>query len=489
MFDLRMVDVAISLALVYMMMAGIVSGLQEWLSNFLDLRGRHLMKGLASLLHQEAQHLQLKKALVQREAAEQALTAQARADWLANRQAEQLQRAAQATAPTDTRQEPDLGSLLASIPAEPPVDEARIQAAAAPADATSATEPTQPAIDPATPLEATPEAPSEAPPEGAPTAPSAAPQTPITAPTAPAREVYGAEPPQADDFYMHPLINALRDGQRLPSYIPPATFALVFADTLVQRYNPELAANRSTPLSADEHLLALRDTVAKIPPYHPLRRSLEVILANVPQRAEAIQHALELHYGRVMDRVSGWYKRHVQKLAFVIALAITVALNVDTLAIVQHLNTHPASAAALADKVEVRLAQLTPEQTAAAAALPPASAASTTLGDLRKQVADLHDSGLPMGWQGLASWYVLPPSQWHTPDWAWWHNFLLRWEVLIKLLGWFITAAAATLGAPFWFDLLSRMVSLRSAGKEAVAALQPPPPPPAAGQPPAPPAA
>ncbi|MFM2328941.1 MAG: hypothetical protein RLZZ494_1044, partial [Pseudomonadota bacterium] len=33
MLDLRMVDVAISLALLYMMMAGFVSGLQEWLSN------------------------------------------------------------------------------------------------------------------------------------------------------------------------------------------------------------------------------------------------------------------------------------------------------------------------------------------------------------------------------------------------------------------------------------------------------------------------
>jgi hypothetical protein len=38
-------------------------------------------------------------------------------------------------------------------------------------------------------------------------------------------------------------------------------------------------------------------------------------------------------------------------------------------------------------------------------------------------------------------------------------------DVLALLLGWLITAAAASLGAPFWFDMLKRVVSVRSAGK------------------------
>ena len=33
------------------------------------------------------------------------------------------------------------------------------------------------------------------------------------------------------------------------------------------------------------------------------------------------------------------------------------------------------------------------------------------------------------------------------------------------VLGWFITALAATLGAPFWFDLLNRFVNIRASGK------------------------
>jgi hypothetical protein len=38
-------------------------------------------------------------------------------------------------------------------------------------------------------------------------------------------------------------------------------------------------------------------------------------------------------------------------------------------------------------------------------------------------------------------------------------------DVLALLLGWLITAAAASLGAPFWFDMLKRVVAVRSAGK------------------------
>jgi hypothetical protein len=52
----------------------------------------------------------------------------------------------------------------------------------------------------------------------------------------------------------------------------------------------------------------------------------------------------------------------------------------------------------------------------------------------------------------------------------------LRW---ITPLGWLITAMAALMGAPFWFDLISRLVPLRGNGKPAAgsAPIAPPPPP------------
>jgi hypothetical protein len=37
-------------------------------------------------------------------------------------------------------------------------------------------------------------------------------------------------------------------------------------------------------------------------------------------------------------------------------------------------------------------------------------------------------------------------------------------DILLRLLGWLITAAAVSFGAPFWFDALSKLGSLRTAG-------------------------
>lgn len=38
-------------------------------------------------------------------------------------------------------------------------------------------------------------------------------------------------------------------------------------------------------------------------------------------------------------------------------------------------------------------------------------------------------------------------------------------NVLAMIFGWLITSAAASLGAPFWFDTLKRVISVRSSGK------------------------
>ncbi len=40
-------------------------------------------------------------------------------------------------------------------------------------------------------------------------------------------------------------------------------------------------------------------------------------------------------------------------------------------------------------------------------------------------------------------------------------------EILKTLLGWLITAAAVSLGAPFWFDLLGKVANLRGDGGKA----------------------
>ena len=64
---------------------------------------------------------------------------------------------------------------------------------------------------------------------------------------------------------------------------------------------------------------------------------------------------------------------------------------------------------------------------------------------------------------------------WRREIWKDWRRFPIGWkelpaglmEFLKTLLGWLITAAAVSLGAPFWFDLLGKVANLRGSGGKA----------------------
>ena len=64
-------------------------------------------------------------------------------------------------------------------------------------------------------------------------------------------------------------------------------------------------------------------------------------------------------------------------------------------------------------------------------------------------VDSLEELQLPIGWA---------VEQQPDDGWDW---FLTVWR---KAIGLVLTAAAVTLGAPFWFDLLGKVARVRSAG-------------------------
>jgi hypothetical protein len=50
----------------------------------------------------------------------------------------------------------------------------------------------------------------------------------------------------------------------------------------------------------------------------------------------------------------------------------------------------------------------------------------------------------------------------------------INWWWILKVLGLAFTAIAASLGAPFWFDLLNKFITVRSTGKAPEEAPKPP---------------
>jgi hypothetical protein len=200
------------------------------------------------------------------------------------------------------------------------------------------------------------------------------------------------------------------------------------------------------------------------------QKVLNVILKGA-QSAEEERERIEKWFDDAMDNVSGWYKRKSQWVIVAIALIVTLLLNVDAMLILQHLNTQ----SALRDTVVAQAKGFADSRSAAVrvtAAGEPAAAnvnAAPVPGmaeDARTLGAELDKLKLPIGWYlpsqaagngSLTAFRNENRLVLQTTGWADTLNF--------HIVGWLLTALAASLGAPFWFDTLNKFMAVRAAGK------------------------
>lgn len=217
----------------------------------------------------------------------------------------------------------------------------------------------------------------------------------------------------AKKLYAHPVLNALirpvsrNKKPRYPAYLPARVFASALLDF------DGTGAKRS-----------VEDAINAVPSAQA-RRALTTLWVDANGDAVAFRRAVESWFDDAMERVSGWYRRRVHIVMWVLAVAVAAVLNVDTIRIADHL---------WKDKT-VR------EVVVARSQNPPPSAGTS--------VETLKELEIPIGW----STETRPRG---NRDW-----FVTAWAKTIGLL---LTAAALTLGAPFWFDLLGKVARVRSAG-------------------------
>jgi hypothetical protein len=215
-------------------------------------------------------------------------------------------------------------------------------------------------------------------------------------------------------FYEHPLIEALSAKGKRPSYIPSRTFALTLLDIV----------SPTTP-GSDRTLEDLKAGIEKLP--GSLQVTFRVLLDEAGHDIEQFKTQLETWFNTSMERVSGWYKRKTLAVQLALALSIVALGNVDSVRIARSLSGVNSP---LRDSIKDAAHSLV---TAGLPQGPPGaqlSAATEVIGNL----------ALPIGWVNGG----FGPS---------------------TILGWLITALAASLGAPFWFDLLNRFVNVRASGK------------------------
>jgi hypothetical protein len=291
---------------------------------------------------------------------------------------------------------------------------------------------------------------------------------PASGGTAPARVVSGEE------FYKMPLINkfAKRGKNHRPSYLSRTNFSRALLILLSDGNQDHI------------NLADIRKTIGQMPD----GETKKILLAYLKDAGDSLARFrayLETWYDEMMDRASGWYKRRVQYWLIGIGFALALVFNADAFLIAKRLSSDPEArkdVMAMAETYQNKLVKDYKESglggnvqlrrvlaSADAARLdsllakdgitPEDKLLITNLYTNQRQIAGLvHEdiaaasTVLGMGWSEANR----IPAHATGGQAAYW--------LLSKLLGLLVTALAVSLGAPFWFDLLNKVMNIRGTG-------------------------
>jgi hypothetical protein len=240
----------------------------------------------------------------------------------------------------------------------------------------------------------------------------------------------------------HPLVSAT--GKRLGSVVQREEFtkllmhfatadATGLADGAKDALKRALAANGVS--APEEKLKSIRAVALQLEASRPeLSASLRQGLAILSEASSDYVAKVNTWFDQTIDRVSQRFAANTRLITFAAGLVLAVVLQVDTVLLVNRLSAD--------DKMrEAFLAQGRAMQQAQAGQAAPA--APTDVSGIDRQYLSF-----------LAEYGVIS-----VPRWADWRE---RWRH-VNPVGVLVTGLLLSLGAPFWYNALSRLLQLRSA--------------------------
>lgn len=244
-----------------------------------------------------------------------------------------------------------------------------------------------------------------------------------------------------------------------------------------------------------------------------MKRAILQIYQESHSNMDSFRERLERWFDQAMERNAGTFKKKAQQSVLIFSIFVAVLFNVDSIELIRYFYDHPTEAARIADAAEKMMADST---TARRLNSMQDSTTKEMLGQIRQDINKLQDLKLPIGWEQLKKQMAAAKaekeakaraakeakaakkakqqqntsnkkpskqashkntSQTNDPSWlealgnAIADTACLFWAGLRQnLMGWLITILAVSLGAPFWYDILNKLVDLRSAGKKPAAA-------------------
>jgi hypothetical protein len=206
--------------------------------------------------------------------------------------------------------------------------------------------------------------------------------------------------------YAHPLVNPHTDGSAMDER------SLRTKPSYIEPAHFAIALVDSLWKTPGD-FMQLRSAIEEIP--DPQLRTAMLGMVSRARDLQQFQDMLAGWFDNAMARMSGAYKRSQLLISLLLSLLLAIMFNIDSIHLFRTLWQQPGLAAHLKD---------------VPTALDPA-------------VIDAL-MALPIGWTRF------PP--------------VLGADFALQVVGWLITATTTLFGAPFWFDLMQRVVRMRATG-------------------------
>jgi hypothetical protein len=272
----------------------------------------------------------------------------------------------------------------------------------------------------------------------------------------------------AKKFFDHPLIQTISFSvprswwrrkapqEPRPTYISSVLFSRVLFATLAEYHNVTGG-------------VTLPELIRRLPP-SDLQKRLQAVVVGAGDNAQACALAIELWYDGTMDRINGFYKRNTQWTLLTLGVILAVICNANLFTITEKLWTSDDARAALNAR-----AQMYACKEGANCPYPSYTVAETEMSNQLETYLPVgyHGKGLRAYWGSVWNGVRARRQQWKgsDPRWHSWPAPLGDW--LYHLAGWGLTGIAVSLGAPFWFDAVNKLINIRLAGEKPPRAMAP----------------
>lgn len=237
-------------------------------------------------------------------------------------------------------------------------------------------------------------------------------------------------------LYKHPLIQGLfsNSGKRKPAGIPQDKFALVLFEEVIN--SGITVADAKNTFDNLKKSVAVLKTKGEGNVLQNFAASLDTLLIGIEEKADDATHSItearirvESWFNDSMDRLGGAYRRRMQITGLIVGITVAAVLNVDTGAIMTTLWKDPIIRQAIVTQAgQLQESDIQPGE------------AAPTVEEIAKNAEKLNVLSLPIGWSAKN----IPTT---ANGWVG------------KIVGILLSGMAAAQGAPYWFDIMRKLVT------------------------------